>query len=63
MVWSSKLAIFYPYRDFAIVSRPILAALFLVLTITALTVWQIKKRPYLAWDGSGIWARLFRRLD
>jgi tetratricopeptide (TPR) repeat protein len=48
MVWSSKLAIFYPYRDFAIVSRPILAALFLVLTITALTVWQIKKRPYLA---------------
>jgi tetratricopeptide (TPR) repeat protein len=48
MVWSSKLAIFYPYRDFAILSRPILAALLLVLTITVLAVWQIKKRPYLA---------------
>jgi protein O-mannosyl-transferase len=48
MVWSSKLAIFYPYRDFAILSRPILAALLLVSTVTVLAVWQIKKRPYLA---------------
>ena len=48
MVWPSKLAIFYPYRDRPILSWPVLAAFVLVCLVTALVVWQIKKRPYLA---------------
>ena len=48
MVWPSKLAIFYPYRDRAIFSWPVLASAALVGFVSALVVWQIKKRPYLA---------------
>lgn len=48
MVWPSELAIFYPYRDRAIVSWPVMASLALICAITALVVWQIRKRPYLA---------------
>jgi tetratricopeptide (TPR) repeat protein len=48
MVWPSKLAIFYPYRDRAIFSWPVIVSLVLVCVITALVVWQVRKRPYLA---------------
>jgi protein O-mannosyl-transferase len=48
MVWPSKLAIFYPYRDQAIFSWPVMASLAFVCVVTALVVWQIKRRPYLA---------------
>jgi tetratricopeptide (TPR) repeat protein len=48
MVWPSKLAIFYPYRDRAIFYWPVMASLALICAITALAVWQIRKRPYLA---------------
>ena len=39
MVWPSKLAIFYPYRDRPILSWPVLAAFVLVCLVTALVVW------------------------
>jgi protein O-mannosyl-transferase len=48
MVWPAKLAIFYPYRDRAIFSWPVMLSLGLICLITALAVWQIKQRPYLA---------------
>jgi Tfp pilus assembly protein PilF len=48
MVWPSKLAIFYPYRDRSIFSWPVLAGTALVGLVSALVVWQTKKRPYLA---------------
>jgi hypothetical protein len=47
-VWPAKLAIFYPYRDWAIFSRQVMLSLVSICLITALVVWQIKKRPYLA---------------
>jgi Tfp pilus assembly protein PilF len=48
MVWPSRLAIFYPYRDRAIYSWPIIAWLLSICLISALALWQIKKRPYIA---------------
>lgn len=48
MMWPSRLAIFYPYRDRAIFSWPVMASLVCICLITALAVWQIKKRSYLA---------------
>jgi protein O-mannosyl-transferase len=48
MLWPSKLAIFYPYRDLAIFSWPVMVSLVFIFLITALVVWQIKQRPYLA---------------
>jgi tetratricopeptide (TPR) repeat protein len=48
MLWPAKLAIFYPYRDRSIFSTAVLASLASICLITALAVWQIKKRPYLA---------------
>lgn len=47
-VWPSKLAIFYPFRDLAIFSTPVLVSLFCVCLITVLAIWQVRKRPYLA---------------
>jgi tetratricopeptide (TPR) repeat protein len=46
--WPAKLAIFYPYRDWAIFSWQVVLSLVSICLITALVVWQIKKRPYLA---------------
>lgn len=48
MVWPSNLAIFYPYRDRAIFSAPTMISLLFIFVITALVVWQVKKRPYFA---------------
>ena len=48
MIWPSRLAIFYPYRDRAIDSWPVMASLLAICLITALALWQIKKRSYLA---------------
>ncbi|HXM09823.1 MAG TPA: tetratricopeptide repeat protein [Terriglobales bacterium] len=48
MVWPSKLAIFYPYRDRAIFSWQVMVSLVSICLITTLAIWQIKKRPYLA---------------
>jgi Flp pilus assembly protein TadD len=48
MVWPSKLAIFYPYQDRGVFSWAVMVSLTLACTITALAVWQVKKRPYLA---------------
>jgi protein O-mannosyl-transferase len=47
-VWPSKLAIFYPFRDLAFSSTPVLLSLFCVCLITVLAIWQVRKRPYLA---------------
>jgi protein O-mannosyl-transferase len=48
MIWPVDLAIFYPYRDWPILAWPVLISLILVCIITALVIWQIKTRPYLA---------------
>ncbi len=48
MIWPANLAIFYPYRDRAIFSWPVMASLLFICLITAVTVCQVKKRPYLA---------------
>jgi len=48
MIWPSRLAIFYPYRDLTLSSGPVLVSLFVVCLITGLVIWQIRKRPYLA---------------
>jgi tetratricopeptide (TPR) repeat protein len=48
MVWPSQLAIFYPYRDRAIFSLPVLVSLALIGAITTLVACQFRKRPYLA---------------
>jgi protein O-mannosyl-transferase len=48
MVWPSKLAIFYPYQDRAIFSWAVMGSLALIGAITALAIWQAKKRPYFA---------------
>ncbi len=48
MLWPDQLAIFYPFRYFGLASRQVAGSLVLVCVITALVVWQIKKRPYLA---------------
>jgi protein O-mannosyl-transferase len=48
MVWPAKLAIFYPYRDRAIFSWPVMVSLGSICLITALALWQTRKRPYLA---------------
>jgi len=48
MAWPSKLAIFYPYEDRAVFSRAVMASLVLICAITALAVWQVRKRPYFA---------------
>lgn len=48
MVWPSKLAIFYPFRDRAILSVPVIASLVFLCTVTALVLWQINRRPYMA---------------
>jgi tetratricopeptide (TPR) repeat protein len=48
MVWPSRLAIFYPYQDRAIYSWPVMASLLSICLLTALALWQIKKRPYFA---------------
>lgn len=48
MIWPSGLAIFYPYRDWSVFAWPILLSLLLVCLISALVIWQIKARPYLA---------------
>ncbi len=48
MVWPVRLAIFYPYRDLPMFSWPVVVSLLTVCVATALVVWQIKKRPYLA---------------
>jgi protein O-mannosyl-transferase len=48
MVWPSKLAIFYPYRDREIFSWQVMLSLVSICLITTLAVWQIKQRPYLA---------------
>jgi protein O-mannosyl-transferase len=48
MVWPSKLAIFYPYRDRAIFSWQVMVSLVSICLITVLVIWHIKKRPYLA---------------
>lgn len=47
-VWPSKLAIFYPFRNVAIFSIPVLLSLFSICLITVLAIWQVRKRPYLA---------------
>ena len=52
LIWPAKLAIFYPYRDrpifsFSAASWPVVASILVVSVLTALSVWQIKKRPYL----------------
>lgn len=47
-VWPSKLAIFYPYRYPPIFSWQVMGSLVFICLITALAVWQIKRRPYLA---------------
>jgi protein O-mannosyl-transferase len=47
MVWPSGLAVFYPYEA----DRPlwmVLGAAAAVAAVTALAVWQIRRRPYLA---------------
>jgi protein O-mannosyl-transferase len=46
--WPAKLAIFYPFRDWAISSWQVMLSLASICIITALVVWQIRKRPYLA---------------
>ncbi len=48
MAWPSKLAVFYPYRDRQVFSWPVMVSLGSTCLITALVVWQIRKRPYLA---------------
>ena len=48
MLWPAHLAIFYPYRDRSILSAPVILSLLLLSTITALVIWQLKQRPYLA---------------
>jgi len=48
MVWPSNLAIFYPYRDRAMFSWPVLVSLAFICLTTTLVLWQIKRRPYLA---------------
>ncbi len=48
MVWPSKLAIFYPFRERAILSAPVVGSLVLLCAITAVAVWQMRRRPYLA---------------
>jgi protein O-mannosyl-transferase len=48
MIWPAGLAIFYPYRDWSIFAWPVVLSLLVVCVITALVVWQIKARPYLA---------------
>ena len=47
MLWPDQLAIFYPFRYLGL-SGWAAGSLLLVGVITALVVWQIKKRPYLA---------------
>jgi protein O-mannosyl-transferase len=48
MVWPSRLAIFYPYRDREIFSWPVMLCAASVCLISSLVIWQSKKRPYLA---------------
>jgi tetratricopeptide (TPR) repeat protein len=48
MIWPSKLAIFYPYRDREIFSWQVVVSLLSIGLITMIAVWQIRKRPYLA---------------
>ncbi len=48
MVWPTRLAIFYPYRDREIFSWPVMLCAASVCLISSLVVWQSKKRPYLA---------------
>jgi tetratricopeptide (TPR) repeat protein len=48
MIWPSKLAIFYPYRDREIFSWQVVVSLVSICLITMIAVWQIRKRPYLA---------------
>jgi len=47
-VWPAKLAIFYPFRNVAMFSTPVLLSLFSICLITALAIGQVRKRPYLA---------------
>jgi len=47
-VWPSKLAIFYPFRNVAIFSLPVLLSLFSICLLTGLAIWQVRKRPYFA---------------
>src|SRR5208283_5640927 len=39
---------FYPFRDRAILSVPVIASLVFLCTVTALVLWQINRRPYMA---------------
>jgi len=48
MVWPTRLAIFYPYKDWTVFSLPVVVSLLLVCALTALAVWQIRRYPYLA---------------
>ena len=48
MVWPTDLAILYPYRDLPIFSASVVSSAVLVLAVTGLAVWQLKKRPYIA---------------
>lgn len=47
MVWPEPLAVFYPYET-ALPAGQVAASAVLLLAITALCLWQWKKRPYLA---------------
>ena len=48
LVWPSRLAIFYPYRDRSLFSGQVVVSLVSICLITALVLWQIRRRPYLA---------------
>ena len=47
MIWPSNLAVFYPYPGL-LVSWQVLGSVFLLIAITLVVIWRVKRSPYLA---------------
>jgi len=47
MIWPSNLAVFYPYPTL-LVPWQVLGSVFLLIAITIVVIWRIKRSPYLA---------------
>ncbi len=45
--WPVDLAVFYPHPGSAISSTEVAAAAVLLMVITAIAVWEVRRRPYL----------------
>ena len=47
MIWPSNLAVYYPYPKF-LVPWQVLGSVFLLIAITLVVIWRVKRSPYLA---------------